>query len=133
MYLRRDSARARRITWFNPPYSMNVATNIRKMFLTLINTCFSKTNILHEMINRKTKKFSYNCMPNVKSMITAHNKSGLAQKEIGVESIAQCNCRDRKACPLENNCLQDSVIYQATVTHKGNQVNAYIGMMENNI
>ncbi|GFO16993.1 hypothetical protein PoB_004349800 [Plakobranchus ocellatus] len=30
VYLRRNSARARRITWFNPPYFMNEATNIGK-------------------------------------------------------------------------------------------------------
>ncbi|GFN85773.1 hypothetical protein PoB_001227900 [Plakobranchus ocellatus] len=70
-------------------------------------------------------------MPNVKSIITAHNKSVLAQKNTRAESTAQCNCRDRKACPLENNCLQDSIIYQATETQKDNQVDTYIGMTEN--
>ncbi|GFO40674.1 hypothetical protein PoB_006717900 [Plakobranchus ocellatus] len=80
VYLRRNNARARRITWFNPPYSMNVAINIGKKFLTLINTCLPKTNILHEVMNRNTIKISYSCMPNVKSIITAHNKSVLAQK-----------------------------------------------------
>ncbi|GFN85131.1 inositol hexakisphosphate and diphosphoinositol-pentakisphosphate kinase 2 [Plakobranchus ocellatus] len=81
VYLRRNNARARRITWFNPPYFMNVATNIGKKFLTLINTRFPKTNILHKVINRNTIKISYSCMPNVKSIITAHNKSVLAQKK----------------------------------------------------
>ncbi|GFO44660.1 inositol hexakisphosphate and diphosphoinositol-pentakisphosphate kinase 2 [Plakobranchus ocellatus] len=131
VYLRRNNARARRTTWFNPPYSMNVATNIGKKFLTLINTCFPKTNILLKVINRNTIKISYSCMPNVKSIITAHNKSVLAQKNTRAESTAQCNCRDRKACPLENNCLQDSIIYQATVTQKDNQIDTYIGMTEN--
>ncbi|GFO15714.1 hypothetical protein PoB_004221900 [Plakobranchus ocellatus] len=38
---------------------------------------------------------------------------------------------NRKACPLENNCRQDSLIYQATVTQKDNQVDTYIGLAEN--
>ncbi|GFO01574.1 hypothetical protein PoB_002807900 [Plakobranchus ocellatus] len=129
--LRRNSDRTRRITWFKSPYSMNVATNIGKKFLTLINTCFPKTNILHKVINGDTIKSSYSCMPNVKSIITAHNKSVLAQKDLRVESTTQSNCRDRTACPLENTCLRESVIYQATVTQKNNQVGRYICMTEN--
>ncbi|GFO45115.1 hypothetical protein PoB_007162000 [Plakobranchus ocellatus] len=62
VYLRRNSARARTITWFNPLYSMNVAINSGKKFLTIINTCFPKTNILHNVINRNTLKISYSCM-----------------------------------------------------------------------
>ena len=27
-----------------------------------------------------------------------------------------CNCRKKPDCPLEGNCLQTNVIYQATVT-----------------
>ena len=43
-----------------------------------------------------------------------------------------CNCRQKNTCPLNGNCLQSSVIYQATV--KRNDINTsetYIGLTEN--
>ncbi|GFR96687.1 hypothetical protein ElyMa_006304500 [Elysia marginata] len=42
--------RQRKIPWFNPPFSKNVATNIAKTFFTLINTCFPPDNKLHKII-----------------------------------------------------------------------------------
>ena len=43
-----------------------------------------------------------------------------------------CNRRQKKACPLDGNCLQPSVIYQATVTRKDNNTTeTYIGLTEN--
>ena len=32
--------RYREVTWFNPPYSQNVSTNVGGRFLKLIDTCF---------------------------------------------------------------------------------------------
>ena len=32
--------RSRKITWFNPPFSQNVSTNVGAKFLQLIDTCF---------------------------------------------------------------------------------------------
>ena len=43
-----------------------------------------------------------------------------------------CNCRQKNTCPLDGNCLQSSVIYQATVTRKDhNTTETYIGLTEN--
>ena len=36
--------RQRKIIWFNPPYSVNVETNIGKTFLKLIDKHIPKTN-----------------------------------------------------------------------------------------
>ena len=44
--------RQRKIIWFNPPYSMNVETNIGKTFLKLIGKHFPKTNKFHKIFNR---------------------------------------------------------------------------------
>ena len=45
---------------------------------------------------------------------------------------ACCNCRQKNICPLDGNCLQSSVIYQATVTRKDNNTTeTYIGLTEN--
>jgi len=43
-----------------------------------------------------------------------------------------CNCRQKITCPLNGNCLQSSVIYQATVTRNDNNTwKRYIGLTEN--
>ena len=43
-----------------------------------------------------------------------------------------CNCRQKNACPPNGNCLQSSVVYQATVTRNDNNTaETYIGLTEN--
>ena len=54
--------RSRNITWFNPPFSLNVKTNIGKIFLQLIKECFPKNHILNKICNRNTLKLSYRTM-----------------------------------------------------------------------
>ena len=63
--------RRRQITWFNPPFSSNVQTNIGEKFLKLIDKCFPQNHPLRKVINRNTVKVSYKCMPNMK--ISKHN------------------------------------------------------------
>jgi hypothetical protein len=48
----RTQKRKRNITWFNPPYSANVSTNIGAKFLRMIDSCFPPEHILHKSINR---------------------------------------------------------------------------------
>jgi hypothetical protein len=48
--------RKRNITWFNPPFSSNVKTQIGKEFLKLIDTAFPQTNPLHKLFTRQTVK-----------------------------------------------------------------------------
>ena len=48
------------------------------------------------------------------------------------DDIKSCNCRQKNTCPLNGNCLQSSVIYQATVKrHDTNTSETYIGLTEN--
>ena len=42
--------RSRKITWFNPPYSMNVATNVGQEFLKFIDKHFPTGHILHKSV-----------------------------------------------------------------------------------
>ena len=43
-----------------------------------------------------------------------------------------CNCRQKNSCPLNGNCLQSSVIYQATVKRNDNNTSeTYIGLTDN--
>ena len=38
-----------------------------------------------------------------------------------------CNCRNETECPLEGECLQDEIVYQATVTTR-EKAETYVGL-----
>ena len=84
--------RQRKITWFNPPYSKNVQTNIGEKFLKLIDKNFPKDHPLRKIINRNTVKVSYKCMPNMKQKISTHNFKVLQGEKI--QPIYGCNCTE---------------------------------------
>ena len=71
---RHNTQRKRNIIWFNPPYSKNVKTNVAQRFLRLLDKHFPKTFRLHKIFNRNSVKVSYSCKPNVKSIISNHNR-----------------------------------------------------------
>ena len=71
-------------------------------------------------------------MPNVGQIISAHNKSVLNKNKPQQSTQPNCNCRNKQQCPLQNNCLTSSVVYQATVTRQDNsKAETYIGLTEN--
>ena len=67
--------RKRNITWPNPPFSLNVSTNIGKKFFTLLGKHFPKTHRLHKLFNPNNVKVSYSSLSNFKSVITGYNKN----------------------------------------------------------
>ena len=124
--------RKRKVTWFNPPYSTNVETNVAKQFLKLVDKHFPKESKLHKVFNRNNLKVSYSCMPNIASIIAQHNKSMLNERNQDYERT--CNCRDASLCPLEGKCLISNVVYTGTISspvYKGKK-KAYIGVAQNN-
>ena len=121
--------RRRNITWYNPPYSTNVQTNLGQKFLKIVDKCFPTTHKLHKLFNRNTVKLSYSCMPNMKTNIDNHNKKLLQPDNTNTDKL--CNCRKPTECPLDNKCLEKSMIYQATVTRlDNNTTETYIGLCE---
>ena len=127
-----NKKRRRKITWFNPPYSKNVATNIGKKFFTLLSTCFPANNKLYKTINKNMIKLSYSCMSDIKQNLSNNNKAILSKKKINKEQIKLRNCRNRTVCPLQGNCLQKGVVYQATVTQPNTmREDIYIGITKN--
>ena len=66
-------------------------------------------------------------MPNVKNSIDGHNAKQL-RKEPAPERT--CNCRRPADCPLNGNCLQKSIVYQATITAASKPTETYIGLTE---
>ena len=129
---KKKRTRNRNITWFNPPYSQNVKTNVGKKFLKLIDTCFPPNHKLHKLLNRNTIKVSYRCMPNIKQAISAHNSSVTKKSTPQQHQDKTCNCRNKASCPVDGNCLTEGIIYQAIVTRTdNNSKETYIGLTEN--
>ena len=122
--------RQRNLIWFNPPYSMNVQTNIGREFLNLVSKHFPKNHRYSKIFNKNNIKVSYSCTDNLQTIIKKHNRKILeTSKTPSTEN--NCNCRKKNDCPLKNNCLTSSVIYNANVTTKSDTTGKnYIGLTE---
>ena len=100
-----------------PPWNSNVKTNLGKKFLSIVDKCFPKNHPLNKIFNRHTLKLSYSCMPNMKTIIASHSKQILSNASTTPNQTPDSfNCRKKAECPLEGKCLQDHMVYQATVT-----------------
>lgn len=118
-------SRRRNITWYNPPFSKNVATNVGRKFRNIVKESFKSGHPLQKIFNKNTLKISYSCMPNLERKINTHNKSIL--RENPQQSERMCNCRSKPDCPLKGECLSNNVIYQATVKTNDTK-ETYIGL-----
>ena len=45
-------------------------------------------------------------------------------------ALNKCNCRNKHECPLQNKCLVDNIVYEASV-ELGNEVLRYVGATGN--
>ena len=109
----KKNTRKRNITWFNPPFSQNVSTNVGKYFLLLIPKHFPNNHKYHKIFNKNTMKISYSCMPNMTAIINTHNKKLMTTK---IQNERKCNCMNKTICPLSNECLTTNIIYKAKIT-----------------
>ena len=106
--------RYRRVIWFNPPYSLNLKSNIGKVFLKLVRKHFPRSHKLSKIFNLNTIKISYSSMTNVKNLIKQHN-SKILNKDRG-KIQRPCNCRIKEICPLNDKCLHQFMVYKAEVS-----------------
>ena len=126
--------RGRRITWFNPPFSLDVETNVAMEFLRLVDKHFPLGNPLHSICNRSTIKVSYRSLPNMGSIVAKHNSKILRNTATNQpKPAANCNCQKslKKDCPMPGECNQDGAIYQATMTTNDGKVETYVGLAKN--
>ena len=124
----KQRSRKRKITYFNPPYNAAVTTNVGREFLNLIDKHFPAHSQYHKIFNRNTIKLSYSCSPNMKNIISNHNKK-LLKNLPNDQTTKACNCRND--CPLLGNgdCRSAGVVYKATITSE-NTTKVYIGSTE---
>ena len=78
---RASRKRKRRIVWYNPPFSKNVATNIGREFFKLLQLHFPKQHPFHCIFNKNTVKLSYSCTTNMDNIVKAHNAKILSKDE----------------------------------------------------
>ena len=126
---RTSRKRRRRIVWYNPPFSKNVATNIGREFFKLLQLHFPKQHPFHCIFNKNTVKLLYSCTTNMDNIVKAHNAKILS-KDDNPGDVKDCNCRDRTACPVANKCLTTNVVNKATVKYE-DKTQHYVGMTEN--
>ena len=69
---------------------------------------------------------SYRTTPNFQKIISAHNKKVTGGSEVD----PPCNC-GKKECILDGQCLKNNMVYQATVTTEGGNVETYVGLTKN--
>ena len=112
------------------PYSKNVTTKVGKVFLSLIDKHFPPHHKLQKLFNRNNVKISYSCLPNIKSIMNAHNRKILyPSPTIGKRT---CNYINISQCPLEQRCLSNNILYQANITPFGenSETKVYYGICE---
>ena len=66
----------------------NVTTKVGKFFLSLIDKHFPPHH--NKLFNGNNVKISYSCLPNIKSIVNAHNRKTLYLSPI--ISRRTCNC-----------------------------------------
>lgn len=121
--------RQRKVIWFNPPFSKNVKTNIGKSFLGLIEKHFPQSHRYSKIFNKNTVKVSYSCTDNLDKIIKKHNNKILNPKPTSPQN--GCNCRKKDNCPMNNNCLSSSLVYNANVTTEEDTTGKnYVGLTE---
>ena len=125
--------RQRNIVWFNPPYNMEVKTNIGQEFLKILDESFPKNTKIGKFFNRNTVKISYSTTSNLNSYIAQHNKKILncEQSDNPPKGVNNCSCPKNKkdTCPLNGRCLDVNIIYQAEISNnKNNSIETYVGL-----
>ena len=82
---------------------------IGQSFLHLIDVHFPKNYTFNKIFNKNKIKVSYSCMQNIKAVINNHNMNIFHQNN---EIKDECNCRNRRYCPLGGKFLSPNAVYQ---------------------
>ena len=128
---KRNRTRPRKVTYFNPPFSLNVATNVGKEFLNIIKS-FPSNNPLAPIVNTNCIKISYRTLQNMGGDVSRHNSKILNNSDQALP-VPTCNCRPsfKPNCPLPGACTITCVVYRALVTNGNDGTTAtYTGLTE---
>ena len=82
-----------KIIWFNPPYGVNIKTNVVKLFMRLIDKHLSRHHKFHKLFKRNDIKISYSYMPSMKNVIQKHNSKVMEDPK--PTNNKTCSCRQK--------------------------------------
>ena len=122
--------RNRKVIWFNPPFDLQVKTNVAKQFLKLVDKHFPARHRLRKIMNRNTVKVSYSCLPSVSSYISGNNIAVLSKFRSNNETPRECNCSNPERCPFNGKCLTPASVYGGTIELPNGGKRKYIGLSE---
>ena len=115
----RKRKRKRNIIYFHPPFCRSVKTKFGRTFRELVEKHFTPDHALYKIFNKNTLKISYSCLPNMKSILDAHNRRTIddynGNSSTNIDD-RNCNCRRAQDCPFDGHCLSKNVIYRADVS-----------------
>ena len=116
----RKRHRCKQTTWFNPPFSQNVKTNVAAEFLKEVSRAFPKDHPLRPICNRNTLKVSYRTTANMGQVISRHNiKVSSKPQDTAAPAKPDCNCqKSNLPCIMGGKCVPGCVVYQGAVTRK---------------
>ena len=130
---RPNRRRRRKIIWFNPPFNKNLETNLGHKFLKLLVKHFPKSHKYHKLFNKNSVKLSYSCTPNVSMLLKKFNRQKIEKIEVPagptISSPSKCSCRNKQICPLNGNCLERSLVYEAELITPQDKFH-YVGLTE---
>ena len=120
--------RKRKIIWFNPPFSLNVSTNISLNLFSLLGKHFPKALQFHELFNRNNLKFSYSFLSNFLMTVYHLFKNRLNEQR----KPSPCNCRDKTSCLLKGSCQNKNLLHSCKFSIPDLVQNRphYIGLIE---
>ena len=120
------------VIWFKPPFSVSIKTKVGNNFLNLVRKHFPPRHKLSKLFSFNTIKVSYGYMLNIKAEIHKHNKSILEKAQQKHPDTQLCNSANKKQCPLNRQCLTESIVYQANITANipGYKEKVYLGVSE---
>ena len=67
------------------------------------------------------------CTQNLARVISTHN-SKILNENIPKPATRKCSCPKNTVCPLDGQCLEKNVVYQATVSSSDGATETYIGL-----
>ena len=115
------------IIWFKPKYSLNIKTNVGKLFLKLLDRHFPRAHKFYKIFSHNTLKISYCCMENMGSIISYLSKQALKL----CNTNYGCNCRKKESCLLDSKCVRPNIIYETWINNNTNDKNKkYLGADE---
>ena len=122
--------RARKITWFTPPFNIAARCDMNRLFQRIIANAFPPGHeYLNKLFNTRNLKLSYSTTPNLGSIINSHNSYIMKNYKTAGTVKRMCNCQVKASCPMKGKCLAESLVYRADVTTSGpiNEKKFYIG------